>query len=67
MRFKQTILALILATLPLSTPAFADKAMLVLDASGSMNAQIGGKSKLRIAREVVDGLVEAGRRRPSLA
>jgi hypothetical protein len=58
MRFKQTILALILAALPLSTPAFADKAMLVLDASGSMNAQIGGKSKLRIAREVVDGLVD---------
>jgi Ca-activated chloride channel homolog len=32
--------------------------MLVLDASGSMNAQIGGKTKMQIAREVVNGLVD---------
>lgn len=38
--------------------AFADKAILVLDASGSMKAQINGKTKMQIAREVVSGLVD---------
>jgi Ca-activated chloride channel family protein len=32
--------------------------MLVLDASGSMNAQISGRTKLQIARGVVNGLGE---------
>ena len=57
-RLKTALAALALTTLSLSTSAFADKAMLVLDASGSMNAQIGGKSKLQIAREVVNGRAE---------
>jgi hypothetical protein len=55
---KTALSALSLTTLLLTTPAFADKAMLVLDASGSMNAQIGGRTKLQIAREVVNGLGE---------
>ena len=46
------------AALCYSAPAFADKAILVLDASGSMNAHISGKSKMEIAREVVTGLVD---------
>jgi hypothetical protein len=58
MRLKIASLATLLAWLPFCTPAVADKAMLVLDASGSMNAQINGKAKLQIAREVVNGLVE---------
>ena len=57
-QFKNIVLALIVLFLPLSTPVRADKAMLVLDSSGSMNAQINGKTKLQIAREVVNGLVE---------
>jgi Ca-activated chloride channel family protein len=32
----------------------ADKAMIVLDASGSMWAEIGGKTKIEIARETLD-------------
>jgi Ca-activated chloride channel family protein len=41
-----------------ASPAFADKAMLVLDASGSMWSQIEGKSKIQIAREVVGDLAK---------
>jgi hypothetical protein len=57
-QLKNIVFALIVLSLPLSTPARADKAMLVLDSSGSMNAQINGKTKIQIAREVVNGLVE---------
>ena len=58
MQFKRILFASLSMLALLAGPAMADKAMLVLDASGSMNAQIGGKTKLQIAREVVDGLVE---------
>jgi hypothetical protein len=57
-QFRKTLFALMSALALLTGPAMADKAMLVLDASGSMNAQISGKTKLQIAREVVDGLVD---------
>jgi hypothetical protein len=55
---RKASLALTVMLLGFSTPAFADKAMLVFDASGSMWGQIGGKSKIQIAREVVGGLID---------
>jgi hypothetical protein len=55
---KKSLLVLTIMVLGFSAPAFADKAMLVFDASGSMWGQIGGKSKIQIAREVVGGLLD---------
>jgi uncharacterized OB-fold protein len=57
MRILRTLAAAIMVSLFLAAPASADKAMLVLDASGSMWGQIEGKSKIEIAREVVGGLL----------
>jgi hypothetical protein len=58
MHLKKNLLAVLLASLFLSSPALADKAILVFDASGSMWAQIEGKSRIQIAQEVVGGLLK---------
>lgn len=48
----------LLAVLVFITPARADKAVLVLDASGSMNAKIDGRPKIEIARNVIRDLMK---------
>lgn len=58
MQHKTTLLTSVLLCLCLTSPAFADKAIMVLDASGSMNAQINGETKIKIARKVIDDLVD---------
>jgi Ca-activated chloride channel family protein len=42
----------VLSLLAAAPPALADDVMLVLDESGSMWAQLGGKTKIEIARSV---------------
>jgi hypothetical protein len=58
MSIARALLAAVLANFALILPAHADKAMLVLDASGSMWGQIDGKPKMEIARDVVDDLLK---------
>jgi mRNA-degrading endonuclease toxin of MazEF toxin-antitoxin module len=55
---KKSLFAILLAGLILSSPALADKAILILDASGSMWEQIDGKAKFQIAQEVVGDLLK---------
>lgn len=54
---------ILLAALFATTPAVAQnsdsKAILVLDASGSMWGRIDDRPKIEIAREVIDGLLRA--------
>lgn len=57
MHILRTLAAAMLVSFIAAAPASADKAMLVLDASGSMWGQIEGKSKIEIARDVVGGLL----------
>ncbi len=57
MRSKTLFVASLIAAATLTSPAMADKAILVLDASGSMWGQIDGKPKIEIAQKVVAGLV----------
>lgn len=57
MHFARTLFAALSVSTYFAAPAHADKAMLVLDASGSMWGQIDGKAKIDIAREVVGGLL----------
>jgi Ca-activated chloride channel family protein len=54
---RQTVLALVLTFAAASTASAGENVMLVLDASGSMWGQIGGRSKVEIARDAVGRLV----------
>jgi Mg-chelatase subunit ChlD len=58
MIFGKTILTAILMVSALAGTARADKAMLVLDGSGSMLGQIDGKSKIEIARGVIGEILD---------
>ena len=59
MRFP-TLFAALAATLSLTLPATAaDRTMIVLDASGSMWGQIGGRAKIDIARETLRGVLQS--------
>jgi hypothetical protein len=50
---------LLAAGLGLATPVLAgERAILVLDASGSMWAEVGGRTKVEIARDAVDALLQ---------
>ena len=51
------------ALLASATAAHADKAIIVLDASGSMWGQIGGEAKIAIARETLADGAQVGARR----
>ena len=60
---KRLILGLLSVTALAATGLYAANAqhpatMLVLDASGSMWGQIGGKAKIAIAREAVDAMLD---------
>ena len=58
--FLKTIvfcLPLALSSGPVLAQNAGDKAIIVFDASGSMWGQIGGKSKIQIARETLDRVV----------
>ena len=57
MRLQTLVSATIMATATLTSPALADKAILVLDGSGSMWGQIEGENKIVIARETVGTLM----------
>ena len=58
MTFAKTLCAAVLAVPVLIGSASADKAVLVLDASGSMNAKIDGRPKMEIARNVIRDLLK---------
>ena len=57
------ILAILLVVAPTHDEAQAaeENVMLVLDASGSMWGKVGDKTKIEIAREVIDDLLKAAR------
>ena len=59
MRFFQAMLALFLAFALVASAASAEgrRVILVIDASGSMWGQIGGKPKMQIAKEVVGKVI----------
>ena len=57
MGFRTHLSAIFIAATTLASPALADKAILVLDGSGSMWGQIDGKNKIVIARETVGTLM----------
>lgn len=57
MTLRTLLSALCLAATTLVSPALADKAILVIDGSGSMWGQIDGKNKIVIARETVGALM----------
>jgi Ca-activated chloride channel family protein len=58
MRLLQKILVGAVAVLGLAMPAVAaERAIIVLDASGSMWAQIDGKARITIARETLDSVL----------
>ena len=56
MRVIACLALLMIGTMPLSAMA-ANKAILVLDASGSMMGQIAGKAKITVAREVIGDIL----------
>ena len=58
MRLFQKILLGVVALVGLALPALAaERAIIVLDASGSMWAQIDGKARITIARETLDSVL----------
>ena len=58
MRLK-AVFMLLAGLLAASTAGAADKTMIVLDASGSMWGQIGGRSKIEIARETLASVLKS--------
>ncbi len=57
MRLRNGLSGAIVGVFCLATPAFADKAILVLDGSGSMWGQVDGRPKIEIAKETVNNLM----------
>jgi Ca-activated chloride channel family protein len=57
MIFRPYFSAILIAAAALASPALADKAILVLDGSGSMWGQIEGRTKIEIARDTVGDLL----------
>lgn len=63
LRDRTCLIFLVLFSFPLAPPLYAadepdSKIIIVLDASGSMWQKIGGKTKIEIAREVINGIIK---------
>jgi len=59
MNFSRFAAALVAALCLFAAPALAaDRAIIILDASGSMWAQIGGQSRIEIARQTLDSVLK---------